>query len=408
MSDTPDPNRHVFGAHFLVGASTAAHQIEGNNTNSSWWAHEHRTPPAVQEPSGDAADSLHRWADDLDVAADAGLNAYRFSIEWARIEPAPGEISRAYLDHYRSIVEGCRDRALEPVVTLHHFTDPLWFARSGSWRAEDAAARFAAYVRACAPVLEGVRWVCTINEPNMVAIMARVIDMMRGADDPTSAALDVAGAPLPAPHQATVAALIDAHHVARAALADVAPDAMVGWTVANQVIRSVPGGEDAARRYADAVETPFIEAAIGDDFVGVQSYTRNVFGPDGPIRDDPEATRTLTGWEYWPAAIGGALADTAAIVPDTPLLVTENGIATGDDERRIAYIDGALDAVRGAIDDGLDVRGYLHWSLLDNYEWGSYRPTFGLVAWDPITFERHPKPSLAWLGKVARPVGRSG
>lgn len=408
MSATPDPDRHRFPDGFLVGASTAAHQIEGNNTNSSWWAHEHRNSTAVREPSGDAADSLHRWHEDLDIVADAGLNAYRFSIEWARIEPAPGSYSRAYLDHYRRIVEGCRDRGVEPVVTLHHFTDPLWFARAGGWAGGDAVERFTNYVRACAPVLEGVEWVCTINEPNMAAIMTRAVGLMAGRDDPESAALDVPGAPLPAPHKGAVAAFVDAHRAAQEVLADIAPQAASGWTVASQVIRSIPGGEAAADAFYRAVEGPFLEAAAGDDFLGVQSYTRNVFGPDGPVRDDPADTRTQMGWEYWPEAVGAALADAAAVVGDTPLLVTENGIATDDDTRRIAYTDGALDAVRTAIDDGLDVRGYLHWSLLDNYEWGSYEPTFGLVAWDPETFERHPKPSAAWLGAVAGGVAPAG
>lgn len=405
MSDDgrPDPERHRFPAGFLVGASTAAHQIEGNNTNSTWWAHEHRPGSPVAEPSGDACDSLHRWPDDLDIVAEVGLDAYRFSVEWARIEPAPGAFSKAMVAHYRRIVEGCVDRGIEPVVTLHHFTEPLWFARAGGWTAVGAVERFVAYVRAVAPVLEGVRWVCTINEPNMVAIMARVLRQMRGeADDPASVARDVPGAPLPAAHVATTDALVAAHRSARETLATVAPDALVGWTVANQAIGAEPGGEAHAAAFAEAVEDPFLRAARDDDFVGVQAYTRNVFGPDGPVRDDPEDTRTLTGWEYWPPAVGEALRHTAELVGDVPLLVTENGIATADDDRRIAYTDGALAAVRSAMDDGIDVRGYLHWSLLDNYEWGSYTPTFGLVGWDRDTFERRPRPSARWLGRVAR------
>ncbi len=405
MTAAPDPSRHRFAPGFLVGASTAAHQIEGNNTNADWWSFEHAAETITTEPSGDACDSLHRWPDDLDLVEELGLNAYRFSVEWARIEPAPGECSRAYLAHYRRIVEGCLDRDIEPVVTLHHFTVPQWFARQGGWRAEDAVDLFAAYVRRCAPILEGVRWVCTINEPNVLAVMLRFA-ALGDADDPASVALDVPGAPLPAPHQPTVRALTAAHEAARAVLAEVAPGASVGWSVANQVISAVPGGEEAAEAYFEAIEAPFLRTAAHDDFVGVQSYTRNVFGPDGPVRDDPDDTRTLTGWEYWPDAVGTALADTARIVGDVPLLVTENGIATTDDDRRIAYTDGALGAVRAAIDDGLDVRGYLHWSLLDNYEWGSYAPTFGLIGWDPNTFARRPKPSAYWLGRVAQCVGR--
>ncbi|HNB96376.1 MAG TPA: family 1 glycosylhydrolase, partial [Microthrixaceae bacterium] len=159
-----------------------------------------------------------------------------------------------------------------------------------------------------------------------------------------------------------------------------------------------------AAAFADLVEDRYLRESTGDDWVGVQSYTRNVFGPDGFIRDDPEDTRTLTGWEYWPTAVGEALRHTAGIVGDVPMIVTENGIATDDDERRIAYTDGALSSVRAALDDGLDVRGYLHWSLLDNYEWGSYTPTFGLVAVDRETFRRTVKPSARWLGDIGRGI----
>src|SRR5699024_4140493 len=135
------------------------------------------------------------------------------------------------------------------------------------------------------------------------------------------------------------------------------PDLMIGWTIASQVISAVAGGEESAAAFRELVEDRYLRASTEDDWVGVQSYTSNVFGPDGFIRDDPEETRTLTGWEYWPEAVGTALRQTAEIVGDLPLIVTENGIATEDDERRIAYTDGALAAVRQAMDDGIDVRG---------------------------------------------------
>jgi beta-glucosidase len=400
----PDPTTHRFPAGFLLGASTAAHQIEGGNVNSDWWAMEHAPATTLDEPSGDAADSYHRWADDLDLVASIGLNAYRFSIEWARIEPAPGRFSQAALAHYRRLVQGCLDRGIEPVVTLHHFTLPRWFARAGGWTASDAVERFVGYVREAAAILDGVRRVATVNEPNMVAIMARVRLLLRGDDDPSSAAHDVATAPLPAPHLATRDALIDAHRAATAALHDLRPDLLVGWTVANQAIGAAPGGEAAAAAFVESVEDPFLRAAAGDDWIGVQAYTRNRFGPDGFLREDPEDTRTLTGWEYWPDAVGEAVRHTAEVVPGVPIVVTENGIATDDDTRRIAYTDGALTALAEAMADGIDVRGYLHWSLLDNYEWGSYHATFGLVGWDPATFERTPKPSARWLGGIARSI----
>ena len=146
-------------------------------------------------------------------------------------------------------------------------------------------------------------------------------------------------------------------------------------------------------------------AAIGDDFIGVQSYTRNVIGPEGAVRTDAEATRTQTGWEYWPAALEQAVRDTAAVVGDVPILVTENGIATDDDERRIAYTADALAGLQRAMADGIDVRGYLHWSLLDNYEWGSYHATFGLAGWSPTTFDRDAE-ALGGVARRGRPPAR--
>lgn len=156
-----------------MGASTAAHQIEGNNTNSDWWVKEHSTGTHIQEPSLDACDSYHRWREDMDTLAGLGFTDYRFSIEWARIEPAEGRFSRAELAHYRRMVEGAIERGLRPMVTLHHFTVPQWFEARGGWTAEGATELFARYVAACAPVIsEGVSHVCTINEPNMIAVMA--------------------------------------------------------------------------------------------------------------------------------------------------------------------------------------------------------------------------------------------
>ena len=171
--------------------------------------------------------------------------------------------------------------------------------------------------------------------------------------------------------------------------------------MATQAYQPVDGGETVAAEYGASREDVFLDAATGDDWVGVQAYTRTKIGPDGPLPIPDDAERTLTGWEYYPPAVGDGIRNAWARA-GVPVYITENGMATADDARRIHYTRGALEAVHACIADGVDVRGYLHWSLLDNYEWGSYRPTFGLIAWDRETFERRPKPSLAWLGDVAR------
>jgi beta-glucosidase len=144
----------------------------------------------------------------------------------------------------------------------------------------------------------------------------------------------------------------------------------------------------------------FLRASKGDDFVGVQTYTRGVLGADGTLISNPTAERTQTGWEFYPPALGGAVRRAALAAGEVPIIVTENGVATDDDMRRIAYTTGALQSLRAAMDDGVDVRGYFHWSMLDNWEWGHWEPTFGLVAVDRTTFARTPKPSLRWLGDL--------
>jgi beta-glucosidase len=373
---------------FLWGAATSAHQIEGNNNTSDWWAFELTGHARIQEHSGDAADGLHRWEQDLDLLAGAGFTDYRFGIEWARIEPARGELSQVWLRHYRDVIEGALLRGLRPFVTLHHFTSPRWFTEGGGWSAPDAADLFTRYVAAVSPLLDGVDRVCTINEPNMVALFPA---LFRGA------AIE--------PDDDATHGLIAAHHAARERLRGLQPAAEVGWSVACHNHYGWPaGGAAPFDAYVRARETVFLEAAAQDDWIGVQTYTRTrlclvdgAVQPMEPMAPDDGPT-TLTGWEVHPGAVGDAVRHVAGVLPHVPIIVTENGIATDDDAQRRDYTERALASLRDTIAEGIDVRGYFHWSLLDNYEWGSYTPTFGLVAVDRTTFDRAPKPSLAWLG----------
>ncbi|MBT2440164.1 family 1 glycosylhydrolase [Streptomyces sp. ISL-36] len=394
---------------FLMGAATSAHQVEGNNVSSDWWALEHGPDTFVAAPSGDAADSFHRWPEDMDLLRELGFNSYRFGIEWARIEPEHGRVSRAALAHYRAMVRGAIERGLTPVVTLHHFTSPHWFSARGGWLAPDAADLFAAYARTAVEVLrEGVRHVATINEPNMMALMYA---LRRLATEHGWSALAEGGSTGGAafdpsavePDPDVTRALVKAHRAAYTALKEADPDLQVGWTVANQVYQAEPGAEAVAAAYARPREDVFLEAAREDDWIGVQAYTRHRIGIDGPLPVPEGAETTLTGWEFYPEALGEAVRHTVQVVgAQIPILVTENGIATSDDERRIAYTARALASLSREMREGADVRGYFHWSALDNYEWGTYRPTFGLMAVDPDTFARTPKESARWLGSLAR------
>jgi beta-glucosidase len=385
---------------FLWGAATAAHQIEGGNTNSDWWMAEHSGAPHIQEPSGDACDSYHRYRDDIRLLAEVGLNAYRFSMEWARIEPAEGEISKAQLLHSRAMIDTCHEFGVAPVVTLHHFTFPRWLAESGGLRRPDIVERFTHYADACCGVLHDVEWVVTINEPNMAAQMVAFAKL---AEERGIEGLDLSHPPMPDP---TAALLLQQMHRAAVPILRERTSAKVGWAIAAQAFTPTPGNEAVWQDVFQQWEGQFYEASAGDDFIGVQSYTSQPVGPDGPEPHPEHPANTLTGWAYRPDALGLNLSriwDRYGI----PLFVTENGIATDDDERRIAYTREALKGMFAAVADGADVRGYCHWSLLDNYEWGSFRPTFGLISVDRgADFARHPKPSLAWLGEVARSSGR--
>jgi len=227
-----------FPGGFRWGSATAAHQIEGNNVNTDWWAREHASGTTIEEPSGDACDSYHRYREDMQVLADAGLGMYRFSLEWARIEPEKGFVSRAELDHYRRMVDTARELGIEPMVTLHHFTIPRWFESDGGWLAPDAVDRFARFTEAALPVLDGVEWVCTINEPNMVAMFAgtdpAAVDSGAGAHT----TMQAFGQPAPNPRVADT--LLAAHRAARDVLGAAGPFRS-GWTVATQDFQPEPG-----------------------------------------------------------------------------------------------------------------------------------------------------------------------
>jgi len=377
---------------FLWGAATAAHQIEGNNLNNDWWQLEHDAADHGVQFSGDAVDSYHRFAEDMALLADNGFNAYRFSLEWSRIEPSPGKVSRAELAHYRRMIETAAGLGLTPVVTLHHFTHPRWFGDAGGWLGPDAVDLFARYVEQACSILDGVDWVCTINEPNVVALNHGALRRV------------AAGEPYPfdaLPDPAFGDALIAAHRAA-APIVRSSTNAKVGWTVAAQALVPSSGAEAKHAEVQYQWEDMYLEPARDDDFVGVQSYTSQPVDENGIVPHPEHPDNTLMGWAYRPDALGIAVRHARDVVGEVPIVVTENGIAIGDDERRIAYTGEALRHLQDAIADGVDVRGYLHWSLLDNFEWGRWEPTFGLVAVDRETFERRPKPSLAWLGAIAR------
>jgi beta-glucosidase len=378
---------------FSWGTATAAHQIEGGNTNNDWWRWEHTPGSGVAEPSGDACDSWNRWFEDVALVAEFGFDNYRFSVEWSRIEPEPGEWSTAALDHYRRICAALLEEGVEPVVTFHHFTNPNWLADRGGWESSDTVDRFARYCEVAAGALNGVmRRACTLNEPNAVATTGWVLGMFPpGKKEPQLA------------RQATEH-LVEAHRAGVEAIRSAAPGVPVGLTLSMTDYQPLAGGEEQTAKIRAVHEDVFLHGTEGDDFLGVQTYTRMRIGPEGWVGPEPGVDVLPMGYEYWPAALEACLrrawAETGGRVP---LWVTENGIGTDDDQQRRSFIREALEGVQRALSDGIDVRGYTYWSLLDNFEWAfGYRPKFGLVAVDRNTFARTPKASAGWLAEVAK------
>jgi beta-glucosidase len=382
----------VFPDRFVWGTATAAHQIEGGNVNNDWWQFEHDPTSGCVDVSGDACDSYHRYAEDIALVAGLGLASYRFSLEWSRIEPEEGEFSIAALDHYRRVAAACHERGIMPVVTFHHFTHPRWLAAAGTWEAPHAVDRFARYCeRASAHLGDLIGMAGTLNEPNVVATMGwrlglfppRVRDRAR--------------------REAVNETLVAAHRAGVEAIRSGPGDALVGLTLSMTDYQLQPGGEEWLERIRRPSEDVFLEATGGDDFIGVQTYTRMRVGSDGALAGEEGVPTTQMGYEFWPEALEGTIRRAWDKTGGLPVFVTENGIGTGDDAARIEYVRRALQGVGHCLDAGIDVRGYFYWSLLDNFEWVlGYGPTFGMVAVDRRTFARTPKPSASWLGAVAR------
>jgi beta-glucosidase len=388
-----------FPTGFMWGTATAAHQVEGGNWNNDWWAWEHNPQSPCVEPSGDACDHYHRYRDDIRLLAQLGFNTYRFSLEWSRIEPEQGEWSQAAVDHYRRVCESCRAAGITPMVTFHHFTTPRWVAHLGGWEEPDTAGRFADFCgRAAKSLADLLGWACTINEPNMVALHG----YRTGAFPP--------GRRDPHLRRAVNDVLADAHRRSAAAIRAVTTDVPVGLTLAMQHLEAVDGGEAKVDALYRDSEDVFLDACHDDDFFGVQTYTRVLVGPEGMRPPPADAERTIMGYEFRPQALEATIRRAWSHLGGTvPLVVTENGIAAEDDTRRIAFVQQALDGVQRCLADGIDLRGYVYWSALDNFEWAyGYGPTFGLIAVDRTTFARTPKPSASWLGGVARANSVSG
>ncbi len=410
------PTDPKFPQGFLWGAATAAHQVEGNNVNSDVWAMEHANPTVYAEPSGDAANSFVLWPTDLDLVKNMGLNTYRFSLEWARIEPAKGLFSIAMLDHYNAMIDGCHARGLVPMVTFNHFSTPAWFAAQGGWSNAEAPSLFARYCdKAARHLAGGIGYATTLNEPNLSGLLdivlpgdigKRLLDadkaMQAAAAREHGVARFLPGNPLYVADPDVVQGhLLAGHKEGREAIKAVRGDLPVGVSLA--IIDDQAVGRNSLRDAMRAkLYRPWLEAARGNDFVGVQNYERTVWNDKGRLPAPAGAEVNDVGSEVYPASLAGAVRY-AHEVSGVPVIVTEHGINSANDTKRARLIPAALAELRLAMEDGVPVLGYCHWSLVDNFEWVfGYKPQFGLHTLDRTTFARTAKPSAAVLGGIAR------
>lgn len=403
-----------FPPGFLWGVATAGHQVDGDDTASDTTFLEHVTPTVFQEPAGVACRSWELWRTDLDLVQSLGLNAYRFSVEWARVEPEQGHVCHDALAHYDDLVDGCLARGLAPVITLNHFTSPHWFAARGAWLDPDAADLFAAFVRTVIDRIgDRVRAVITFNEPNLPEMLTWsglppfVADLERATLQAASRAAGVeryrtGNVMIAEDFAAMREGMTRAHLAAKAAIASLRPDLPLGLSLAIVDDVALPGGEALRDRKRAEVYDYWLRLAAADDFVGVQNYERLTYGPEGLVPAAAGTPVNEMGTAVEPDSLRGAV-EYAHQVSGVPVFVTEHGMSAADDTLRARFLAPSLAGLAAAIAGGVPVIGYCHWSLLDNFEWiFGYTRHLGLFAVDRETFARRPKASAAVYADLVR------
>ena len=395
---------------FLWGAATASHQVEGNNRWNDWWEYEQKG--RLPYRSGDACRQFELYEADFELARSWGHTAHRFSIEWSRIEPVQGQWNHAAIEHYIALIDALRRRDIEPILTLHHFTNPAWFTQQGGWYSADAVMLFQRYVEFVAARLGSrVRFWLTINEPTVYVKRAFV-----AGDWPPCEARSWYHACL------SLRNLCRAHVAAFTVLHRHRPDAMVGF--AHSAPYVVPCDPRRLRdvwsaKLRDLVLNSLCFRLLGRsprrvlDFLGVNYYTRQIvrsqssgvgliFGTEckDSHHERPRNFSSL-GWEIYPPGLTGILRRLSRY--GVPLIVTENGISTVDELQREAFLVDHIRALAAAIQEGIDVRGYLYWALYDNFEWTEgFNAHFGLAAVDHATQQRLPRPAGERFASICR------
>jgi beta-glucosidase len=416
-----------FPRGFLWGTATAAYQVEGNNTNNQWWKWEQAG--RTDGKSGVACDWWGgRWREDFDRAAESGQNLHRFSVEWSRIQPAPEQWDEDALEKYRLMLRGLRERGLTAMVTLHHFTDPLWLTDKRGWETKEVVPIFEKFVRKTVEALKEycTLW-CTINEPNVYALSGYV----DGAFPPGGNNIRLA--------VRVEANMARAHAAAYRAIHEIQPEARVGyalhyrpmvarhrWSPLDALMRNIRY-EGINMAFPSAVSTGMLRSPVGrirlpevkgtQDYLGINYYSadnvwfdfrnaRELFTKSGYPQD-----ADLSEHKYLaniPEGFYDSLKWAVRTYPDTPIIVTENGVESSDDRIRPRYLAQHIHQMWRAANFNWPIKGYIHWSLLDNFEWDrGWTQRFGLWALDIETQKRTKRPSADLYAAVCKENGLS-
>jgi beta-glucosidase len=414
-----------FPEGFAWGVATASYQIEGavhegGRGPSIWDTFSHTPGKVLGGDTGDVADDhYHRYREDVGLMADLGVGCYRFSLAWPRLQPdGRGPLNEAGLGFYARLLDALGERGIEPWVTLYHWDLPQALQDAGGWPARDTAQRFAEFAAAVHERLrDRITWWTTLNEPWVAAYVGHA----EGRHAPGIA--DPAAAVRAAEH------LMLGHGLAMKAMRSQSASSRFGITLNLSPVDAASDSaadQDAARRIDSLLNRRFLDAVLaGDgpalDFLGINYYMRHVVRAGAPGSgsrvwvgsEDVEFVsrglpRTDMGWEIDAEGLYDVLVRVHRDYPSLPLYVTENGAAFEGvaDPQRIAYLDSHLRAAHRAIADGVDLRGYFVWSLLDNFEWAfGYSKRFGLIHVDYETLQRTPKDSARWFAQVTRRNG---
>jgi beta-glucosidase len=419
-----------FPEEFLWGTASSAYQNEGNTTNNQWYRWEQQGHILTGESSGMADNWWEDAEGDFDFAEQMENNALRLSVEWSRIEPVEGQFDSAAIDRYRAMLKDLQQRHLKPMITLHHFTEPLWFADRGGFTSPGNI-RF--FVRFATHIVQSLKDLCsfwiTFNEPNVYATQGYVTGEYPPGEHSVTRAFHV------------LRNLVQAHAETFYALRRLQPEGMIGYCLNYRLFdpalpfspldQFVSGMHDTFFNWAtlQAAETghfPFplstflspIERVTGArDYHGVNYYAREMvrFDPTNPgelfgrrfvrkkaFRNDAAADNSFG--EIYPRGIYQVLKSIYRRTQgNKPLYITENGFCDALDEKRPRATLEHLAMIHRAIREGVPVRGYLHWSLVDNFEWNNgWAARFGLIELDQYTQQRFPRPSASMYGEICR------